>query len=255
MPKPRTLDSDFWDDEDVAGLTHQERLMLIGMITLCADDRGRMQGHAPYFCKHIFGYDDMSVEQVQQMRDAIVAKCRNVHLYTVNDREYIWLANFEDRQNIRYVVESKLPPPPDSLTNQRPTENSRKLPQKSADSPRVGLGSVEQGRVGKGRVAVAEDSVENAAPAADFGAVYQAVEDTLGKLSAKASEQLKDYWQDDFAMLTIDQWEDACRDCAEHNGRNLLYLRKCLETRRDGGTGPPGKRRDWYEQYAGAIER
>ena len=90
MPKPRVIDGSFWNDLDMAELTRDERLLVAGMITKCADDYGRMVAHPKHLRREVFGYDeDLSVEDVALMREHVVSQCRNVVLYTVNGQEYI----------------------------------------------------------------------------------------------------------------------------------------------------------------------
>lgn len=91
-----------------------ERLLLVCMITdtSLSDDYGRLPADAAILKKHAFGYDDYSTEQVRDWRDAILAACRNVHPYTVNEREYIELRNFDAYQSARYKRRSNIPAPP-----------------------------------------------------------------------------------------------------------------------------------------------
>lgn len=157
MPKARNVDPTFWDDPDVARLSRDERLLLIGMIANCADDEGRLLADPGYLRKRVFGYDDdLSREDVGAWRDAIVTKCRNVKLYEADGQQYIYFPNWATYQNIRYVISSKLPAPPadcDILpeitevdAQEAPiTDISGNLPQSSVNSPRVGLGRVGLG--------------------------------------------------------------------------------------------------------------
>ena len=255
MPKPRVIDSGFFDDLAIAKLTFQERLMMIAMVVACADDYGRLVADPAYLRKQTFGYDEgISVEEAATMRVNILAHCPNVFLYKANGQEYIYLKNWPKYQKIRYKIESKLPVPPLEDAPRSDAElaeiSHQSRGDSTSDSARVEQSSIEQGSEEKG--GAAEGSAEDA-PAADFGTVFRLVESTLPKLEPKQIEILQDYWQDDFSALTVDQWQDACRDCAEHNGRNLKYLYKCLVTRRDGGTGPPSTK--WASEYGHLVER
>lgn len=150
MPKIRVIDTNFWNDPDVARLSRDERLLLVAMITTCADDYGRLMAHAPYLRKMGFGYDDdVTVDDVQAMRDHIVETCqRNVVLYSVDGQEYIWLRKFQKHQKIRYQVKSILPEPPTETTpSQEIAANCRKSPKDSVGLGSVVLSSVEEGSV------------------------------------------------------------------------------------------------------------
>lgn len=155
MPKPRVIASAFFDDLRIAELTRDERLLVVAMIVACADDYGRLVGAPAYLRKQAFGYDeDLSIDEVAEMRSHVLEKCKNIQTYSVNGQEYIRICNWEKFQKIRYKVPSKLPPPP-----WEPQEIDDKLPSDSresdgnlpTDSPRAGQGRVEKGRVEKGR--------------------------------------------------------------------------------------------------------
>jgi len=156
MPKPRVIDGSFWNDLDMAELTRDERLLVAGMITKCADDYGRLVAHPKHLRREVFGYDeDLSVEDVENMRAHILERCRNIVLYTHNGQEYIYFRNWQKWQKIRYKIDSTLPVPPgEVLESNMPlpkvSANSRKFPQGSVEQ-----GCLEQGSVGQSRVAAA----------------------------------------------------------------------------------------------------
>jgi len=146
MPKPRVIDGSFWNDLDMAELTRDERLLVAGMITKCADDYGRMVAHPKHLRREVFGYDeDLSVGDVATMRDHIIERCRNVVLYADNGQEYIYFPNWQKWQKIRYKIDSKLPVPPEVVT-----ESDAPLQEIPESSGKFPLGSVVLGRVEKG---------------------------------------------------------------------------------------------------------
>jgi len=146
MPKTRSIDANFWNDPDVAKLTRDERLLLIAMITTCADDSGRLMAHPAYLRKMAFGFDDgITTIHVKDMRDHILACCRNALLYIADEQEYIYLRNFGAYQRIRYQVASKLPAPPAEYQESAATCGN--LAESSTDSPSVVLCSVEKSSV------------------------------------------------------------------------------------------------------------
>jgi hypothetical protein len=146
LPKPRVVDPSFWDDPEVCQLSRDERLLLLGLMTLLAEDYGRLLADAGYMRKRIFGDDDdMGRAAVRVMRDNILRKCRNLRLYAVDSQEYVAFLNWGKYQKIRYRVASKLPPYQDGLEVNVNTTTSPicgKLPESSENSPCVGLGSV-----------------------------------------------------------------------------------------------------------------
>src|SRR5687768_10852556 len=131
MPKVRSIDPRFWDDPEIATLTRDERLLLIGMITACADDEGRLMGDAGYLRKIVFGYDDdVTRVDVEAWRDGIVRKCRNVKLYEVGGQLYISFIHWQAYQPMRYAIKSRLPEyTEECATTPEITETSGNLPQ------------------------------------------------------------------------------------------------------------------------------
>jgi len=155
----RTLDSSFWDDEDIASLSFGERLLFICMFTdaSLSDDYGRLLANPKTLKKHAFGYDDdVTTDQVRQWRNSILSKCRNVVLYEIEGQEYIYLRKFQQYQKLRFQRKSNIPEPTqESIVNnsvplQEITGNCGNLPKSDAKFPlcSVALNSVEQDSVG-----------------------------------------------------------------------------------------------------------
>lgn len=108
MPRKRMLDPILWDDPDLTLLKPVERLLFIGMISL-ADDYGHISGHPAQLRKWVFGYDDVSIAEVKEMRDHILATCHNVQAYAIEGQEYIWLRNWERHQDLRFRAKAQYP--------------------------------------------------------------------------------------------------------------------------------------------------
>jgi hypothetical protein len=120
------LDPAFWDDTDVCSLSRDARLLLAAMITLLADDHGRLPADPGYLKRKVFGEDeDLGRSEVKVLRDAILEKCRNAKLYEVNGQEYIWLTKFEGWQKIRWKVNSRIPAYPEPEVLHSHTSNSK----------------------------------------------------------------------------------------------------------------------------------
>jgi len=111
MPRKRMIDPSFWDDPDIAELQPLERLLVIGMISH-ADDYGNLHGHPAILKKQVFGYDNIAVAEVQEMRDRVCEKCRNIALYTVEGQEYIHLLQWEKHQKLNFRANPVWPKSP-----------------------------------------------------------------------------------------------------------------------------------------------
>lgn len=232
MPKPRIIDSGFFDDLDVAGLSRDERLLMVAIVSRCADDYGRLVAHPAYLRKQAFGYDeDLSIEDVAMMRAHILEHCKNVVIYTVNGQDYIYLSNFAKYQKIRYHVDSKLPPPPATVA-----ENSREISEISHESsenvaphfPSVELSSVG---LGLGRVSVESASApELAVDDADDDTVREIVrlwEDRLGLLNEVQREQIDERMKKYGGARLL----AALTKMLGSNGHSINYLDAILENR------------------------
>jgi hypothetical protein len=109
MPRKRMIDPMFWDDEDVARLTRDERLLLIGIFNF-ADDYGHNTAEPRILRKWIFGYDDdLTLEDVATMIEHIVATCANVEMYWVEGKPYLWLRKWERHQDLRFRARGQYP--------------------------------------------------------------------------------------------------------------------------------------------------
>ena len=103
------IDPSIWDDEELAQLTRDERLLFIGLVST-ADDYGHNTGNPATLRKRIFGFDeDLTMEDVRIMRDRIIQECRNVKLYQLDGREYIWLEKWERHQDLRFRGKAQYP--------------------------------------------------------------------------------------------------------------------------------------------------
>lgn len=170
----RILDTAFWDDETIASLTRDERLLFACMVTdtSLSDDFGVLPASPRILKKHAFGYDDdVTIDDVAAWRNGIIAKSRNVVLGTVNGQEYAYLVNFPRWQQLRHHRKSNYPTADEVLRASQNTKTSTdcgNLPQNSGKGSqdfgnfpldRIGLDSVGLNRGG-------EDCAENSpAPA------------------------------------------------------------------------------------------
>jgi len=160
VARQRWIHPDFWTDPDIGRLTREERLFFIGCFSN-ADDEGRLLGNPAYLRSTIFPYDDISIAEVQAMRDRVVEVCQNLVLYEVDGDECLAFRRWERYQSPRYPKPSKLPPPPsdtETAAEQKPcNQMDESLPQEGdceTTEPMqafdIGLGREGMGREGRG---------------------------------------------------------------------------------------------------------
>ena len=99
-----------WADPAIAKMSHAERLLFIGMVTI-ADDEGRLPASASYLAGAIFPNDSQAPRSVRRWRDSVVEKAPNVLLYQHEGVDFISLARWERYQKPSHPTPSKLPKP------------------------------------------------------------------------------------------------------------------------------------------------
>lgn len=148
MARKRMIDPSIWTDVKIGSLSRDERLLFIGCFSN-ADDEGRMPGNPAFLRSVIFPYDDLSIEEVRQMRDRIASACKNFTLYSDGENEYIAFRKWRKYQSPRYPQASNYPAPPwqqesgeeeESLA-QGCDQKDETLPQDCVNDEATGLGS------------------------------------------------------------------------------------------------------------------
>jgi hypothetical protein len=114
MARIRTIKPEFWDDELVASLTRDARLLFIASWNL-ADDEGRLRWSAAYIKSKVFPYDeDLSVKDVGELMYEL-EKSDRVRSYVITEtitQTFAVVVNFPRHQRINRAQDSALPPPP-----------------------------------------------------------------------------------------------------------------------------------------------
>jgi len=165
MPRRRMLDPSFTDDIEVAQLTRDERLFLVGCLRN-ADDEGRLSGHRVYLKSQIFMYDeDIDLERMWQIKESTLEKMKNwrgdniwlLLPYQNSVIEYLYFPNWFAFNKPSHPTPSKIPgpPPADSsgVSPEVPQNTSRETPEVPQSSSALSQVKSGQGRIGKGRVA------------------------------------------------------------------------------------------------------
>jgi len=119
----RMLNPNFWDDPDTGSLSIPARLLFIGLISH-ADDEGRGISDPRHFRKSIFGFDDVSTEQVAEYLKDIEAKITNVIFYTMDGKSFYCLRNWSKYQKISHPTPSIIPAPPGTPPQPAPVNNA-----------------------------------------------------------------------------------------------------------------------------------
>lgn len=113
MARIRSIKPSFWTDPDVASLTRDERLLVVGLISN-ADDEGRFLAGPVAIGGTIFPHDELPPATIRRWRDR-VQTAGIIRLYTDGGFEYGHFPNWLKHQKVYKPSPSTLPaPPPDS---------------------------------------------------------------------------------------------------------------------------------------------
>lgn len=110
MARIRTIKPSFWSDDDVASLSRDARLLLIGLISM-ADDEGRFVATHQTIVGYVFPWDQIPQRLFQRWLTEITDR-PIVELYSYDNRPYGWFPKWLKHQKINRPQPSSLPPPP-----------------------------------------------------------------------------------------------------------------------------------------------
>lgn len=109
MARYRTIKPSFWSDARVAALTHDARLLLIGLIS-SADDEGRFVATPAAVRGYVYPFDRLTDTTVRRWLDEI-DKTGIARLYRVDGLLYGHFPHWRDHQRVDKAVPSGLPEP------------------------------------------------------------------------------------------------------------------------------------------------
>lgn len=116
MARIRTIKPDFWEDETIASLTRDARLLFIATFNM-ADDEGLLRWSPSYVKAQAFIYDeDVTVEFTEQLMEELT-EAGLIYAYTggKTNQRLGMIVNFRKHQKVNRPQPSKLPAP--SLQN------------------------------------------------------------------------------------------------------------------------------------------
>lgn len=107
-PRKRMLDPALWSDPDFSILSIKARLLFIAMISH-ADDEGRGEAHPGKLRRDAFGYDDITLDEIEKLVAEINNQMRSVQVYQIEGRRYYQLLKWREYQYIQKPRPSTLP--------------------------------------------------------------------------------------------------------------------------------------------------
>lgn len=135
MARNRVIKPDFWEDEKLAKVSHDARLVFIGLWTH-SDDFGVVKGHPALLRGRIFPYDEIKKgdfeKWLKELEDIEVIKA-----FYHNEEKFYFIIHFKDHQKVDKPSKTSYPEPPGDILNSPatlPHDSSETLASDSRDS-------------------------------------------------------------------------------------------------------------------------
>jgi hypothetical protein len=113
----RSIKPEFWDDEDLADLPRDARLLYIGTWNQ-ADEHGRLRGNPKWIKGQVFPYDDdLDVDDIDRLLKLLDEHGKVVR-YTVGGKAYMFLPNLDRHQRLEGSKVPSRRPSPDEADDQ-----------------------------------------------------------------------------------------------------------------------------------------
>ena len=140
MARIRCVKPEFWDDQKMAMISRDARLVYIGIWNQ-SDDYGICRANPIFLKNKIFPHEEISLKQFSGWLEELKA-LKRVKPFSANGESYLFLPHFKYHQSIDRPSKIRHPSPPPSILKGICVEGS--------ESPRGGLveGSVMEGRGG-----------------------------------------------------------------------------------------------------------
>jgi hypothetical protein len=100
MASKRMIHHRMWEDETFGSLSSNAKILFMGLISH-ADDEGRGKANPSYIKARIFMYDNITVDDICQLKDELKTKMKNVKFYIADNNEYFCLLKWKEYQTIR----------------------------------------------------------------------------------------------------------------------------------------------------------
>lgn len=138
MARIRTIKPDFFTSDTVSALPLRARLTWIGLWTHC-DDYGRCRDNVKLIKAAVWPQDDVSIKDIEADLNTLADR-RVILRYTVDDKNYLVVTNWDEHQRVHHPSQSKIPPPPGEMTPWPPPPETLGMPPENGRTPPEELG-------------------------------------------------------------------------------------------------------------------
>lgn len=122
MPRSRMIKPEFWDDQKLATISRDARLVYIALWNF-SDDYGVVKGHPVWLKTRIFPYDEAMSLAAFTVWLKELEKSQRILRFEHDGELYYWMPKFEHHQTICRPSKFKNPRPPVSVLNTQRTLN------------------------------------------------------------------------------------------------------------------------------------
>ena len=112
MARTRMIKPEFWDDEKLATVSRDTRLLFVGLWSN-SDDYGVVKGHPAWLKNRIFPYDEIPLDIFEGWL-AELAAIRVIVPFLHNGERYCHIRNFRRHQTINRPSGIRNPAPPET---------------------------------------------------------------------------------------------------------------------------------------------
>ena len=116
MPRSRMIRPEFFDDEKLATISRDARLLFPGL-WIYADDYGVVKGNPKWLMVKIFPYDDIKLNTFQTWLKELES-ISAILPFKANGESYYYIRTFQHYQTINKPSQTRNPTPPDTLLHQ-----------------------------------------------------------------------------------------------------------------------------------------
>ena len=224
MARTRSIKADFWDDEKLASVSRDARLLFIGLWK-CSDDYGVTRGNSVWIKNQIFPYDDLSKEKIEVWLTELESiQC--ISVFDHNGEKFFFINNFLKHQSIDKPSKTRNPLPPSELISEHYRDTRECLSSDSRESSDEVEVEVEVKRSGS--------KVEVGGEPETIQKIVELYQETccppmpkVLKLTATRERQLNARWKE---KPDLDFWKS--------------FFKRISESHFLSGRAPPGRYRD-----------
>ena len=149
MARIRCIKPEFWDDQKMALLSRDARLVYVGLWSQ-SDDHGACRANPTFLKNKIFPHEEIPIEQFSGWLKELKT-LKRIKPFSMNGENYFYLPHFKDHQKISHASKMRYPSPPSMFFTRKTPEDSGKTPEDSGKTP-VGKGGEGDINIkGKGR--------------------------------------------------------------------------------------------------------